>query len=144
MLGRKRANNAGRRGLFSFGRRKPKEQRRPEPEKKPVVTELRILAEGATDYPAFVEACKKKKIVGDAQVVQVFERLYKHYEKYPILGELEAFLEFEAKQENTAFDEAVVWADIMMANNLQAGKKVLIPEQYKVAFAKIKAERARK
>ena len=129
---------------FWAGRKKAR-PKRPEKKKevqkpveaKPEVSKLRLLAEGALDYPTFVEACEKMGARGNEQILGLFEQLYKWYSQYPALGSLEAQVELEAKVESLAFEEAVFWADVMMANKLMPGKKIRIPAQYAETYRRL-------
>ncbi len=133
--------------LKRFWKRKSKgkkPEKRPKPVKKAVPSETRLLAEGALDYPAFVTSCAKKGIGGKERIIQHFEQLYNWYSQVPVLKTLEAHLEAEANIKNEAFEEAVVWADIMMANRLQASKKILIPGKYVEVYHMIAGKKQKK
>ncbi len=129
----KRATGSGRKQV-----EKLREKSKP-PAKKPVPTQARLLAEGAVEYPAFVKACNRLGIRENEKIIDHFEQLYNWYSQSPVLGSLGAHLEFEAgdKIRNEAFDEVVFWADVMMANRLERGKKILIPTQYVESYRRI-------
>jgi len=129
-------------GLFKrIRRRKPeKTEKKPMAEEKPVPSKLRLFAEGALEYPAFVEACKEKKIVGKEAVITCFEQLYRWYSgRFPILGTLEAHIEAEANMRSEAFDEVVFWADVMMVNGMTTKTRAKIPGQYAETYRRITA-----
>ena len=121
-------------------RQKPKESAK----QKPVASEAMLLAKGALGYPAFIEACERHGIRGNEKISVLFEQLYKWFSQSPALSALEAELELEAKIKNYAFDGAVVWADIMMANKLAPNRKIIIPGKYAETYRSIIGKKGKK
>jgi len=89
------------------------------------VQRAEMLRQGAT-IPEFVEACRARS----ANPNQLFRQLYARLSRIRKLAELETDAEVGSGIAGTKFSEGQFWADIMLANNLEIGKRIKIPKKY--------------